>query len=61
MNLPPDEVIEERLVQREGGKLEADALFWALALGFPLLCSLAEDVDSDAVNDFMDRCVAEIQ
>jgi hypothetical protein len=22
------------LVQRDGGKLEADALFWALALGF---------------------------
>jgi IS4 transposase len=52
MNLPPDEVIEERLVntfpnsrlrelaratglvQREGGELEADALFWALTLGF---------------------------
>ena len=52
MKLPPDEVIEERLVntfpnsrlrelaratglvQRDGGKLEADALFWALALGF---------------------------
>ncbi|HZD43874.1 MAG TPA: IS4 family transposase [Methanomicrobiales archaeon] len=52
MTLPPDEVIEERLVntfpnsrlrelaratglvQREGGELEADALFWALSLGF---------------------------
>lgn len=52
MELPPDSVIEERLVntfpntrlrelaratglvQREGGKLEADALFWALAIGF---------------------------
>ena len=52
MQLPPDSVIEERLVktfpntrlrelaratgliQREGGKLEADALFWSLALGF---------------------------
>jgi IS4 transposase len=52
MNLPPDSVIEERLVktfpntrlrevaravglvQRDGGKLEADALFWALTLGF---------------------------
>jgi IS4 transposase len=52
MDLPPDSVIEERLVntfsntrlrelaratglvQRDGGKLEADALFWALALGF---------------------------
>ena len=52
MTLPPDSVIEERLVkafpntrlrelaratglvQREGGKLEADALFWSLTLGF---------------------------
>jgi len=52
MSLPPDSVIEERLVntfsntrlrelarvtglvQRDGGKLEADALFWTLALGF---------------------------
>lgn len=52
MRLPPDSVIEERLVktfpnirlcelaratgliQREGGKLEADALFWSLTLGF---------------------------
>ena len=52
MNIPPDEVIEERLVntfpnsrlreiaratgliEREGGELEADALFWALTLGF---------------------------
>ena len=52
MDLPPDSVIEERLVktlpntqlrelaratglvQRDGGKLEADALFWSLALGF---------------------------
>jgi IS4 transposase len=52
MQLPPDSVIEERLVktfpntrlrelarttgliQREGGKLKADALFWALAIGF---------------------------
>jgi hypothetical protein len=52
MKLPPDSVIEERLVktfpnprlrelaratgliQREGGKLKADALFWALAIGF---------------------------
>ena len=52
MGLPPDSVIEERLVetfpntrlrelaratgliQREGGKLEADALFWSLAIGF---------------------------
>ncbi len=52
MELPPDEVIEEELVntfpnsrlrelaratglvEREGGKLEADALFWALTLGF---------------------------
>ena len=52
MTLPPDSVVEERLVktfpntrlrelaratglvQREGGKLEADALFWSLTLGF---------------------------
>ena len=52
MKLPPDSVIEERLVktfpntrlreqaratgliQRDGGKLKADALFWALAIGF---------------------------
>lgn len=52
MTLPPDSVIEERLVktfpntrlrelaratglvQRDGGKLEADALFWSLTLGF---------------------------
>jgi IS4 transposase len=52
MTPPPDEVIEERLVntfpndrlrelaratglvQRSGGELEADALFWALSLGF---------------------------
>jgi len=52
MDLPPDSVIEERLVktfpntrlrelaratglvQRSGGKLEADALFWSLTLGF---------------------------
>lgn len=52
MELPPDSVIEERLVktfpntrlrelaratglvQRDGGKLEADALFWSLTLGF---------------------------
>jgi IS4 transposase len=52
MGLPPDSVIEERLVntfpntrlrelaratglvQRDGGKLEADALFWSLTLGF---------------------------
>ena len=52
MMLPPDEIIEERLVktfpntrlrelarstgliEREGGQLEADALFWALTLGF---------------------------
>ncbi|WP_331232293.1 hypothetical protein [Natronorarus salvus] len=52
MKLPPDSVIEERLVktfpntrlrklaratglvQRKGGKLEADALFWLLTLGF---------------------------
>jgi len=52
MTLPPDEVIEERLVktfpntrlrelaratgliEREGGELEADALFWALTLGY---------------------------
>ncbi|MFC6764654.1 IS4 family transposase [Natrinema soli] len=52
MTLPPDSVIEERLVktfpntrlrelaratgliQRKGGKLEADALFWSLTLGF---------------------------
>ena len=51
MSLPPDSVIEERLVktfpntrlrelaratgliQREGGKLKADALFWSLAIG----------------------------
>ena len=51
MHLPPDSVVEERLVktfpntrlrelaratglvQREGGKLEADALFWSLTLG----------------------------
>jgi len=52
MKLPPDSVIEERLVetfpntrlrelaratglvQRDGGKLKADALFWALTIGF---------------------------
>jgi len=52
MSLPPDEVIESRLVEtfpntrlrelaratglieREGGELEADALFWALTLGY---------------------------
>src|SRR5699024_12829526 len=52
MQLPPDSVIEERLVktfpnnrlrelaratgliQRDGGKLKADALFWSLAIGF---------------------------
>ncbi|WP_237561214.1 IS4 family transposase [Halococcus sediminicola] len=52
MQLPPDSVIEERLVktfpntrlrelaratgliQRESGKLKADALFWSLAIGF---------------------------
>jgi len=52
MDLPPDSVIEERLVktfpngrlrelaratglvQRDGGKLEADALFWSLTIGF---------------------------
>lgn len=52
MELPPDSVAEERLVntfpntrlrelaratglvQRDGGKLEADALFWSLTLGF---------------------------
>ena len=51
MSLPPDSVIEERLVktfpntrlrelaratgliQREGEKLKADALFWSLAIG----------------------------
>ena len=52
MSLPPDSVMEERLVktfpdirlrelaratgliQREGGKLKADALFWSLVVGF---------------------------
>ncbi|MFT4890645.1 MAG: hypothetical protein ACI9YT_001563 [Halobacteriales archaeon] len=40
-----------RLIRERHGSTHANSL----------LCSLAEDVDSDAVNDSVDGCVAEIQ